>query len=209
MAFIAMATIYYFLPLIVPIAFFMRTCQGISDTWNTRTKGVHEDMVNSLAFVRYDCKLNSLAPGRFEWNFKYLILQIISVIDGLVISCELAIRRMSLDLTDEKSTLVQIMAWCRQATTITWANVDPDLCLHMASLGPSEIIILVIFKLMSSIHWVSHIKLLSGEFHGISLVISQHCFRYWLGTTKQQTINWANVDLALCSRLASLEAYLL
>ena len=27
------------------------------------------------------------------------------------------------------------MAWCRQ--TITWANVDPDLCRHMASLGHS------------------------------------------------------------------------
>ena len=39
---------------------------------------------------------------------------------------------MSLDLTDDKSTLVQVMA-------ITWANVDPDLCRHMASLGHSEL----------------------------------------------------------------------
>ena len=43
---------------------------------------------------------------------------------------------MSLDLTDDKSTLVQVMAW-QQA--ITWANVDPDLCRHMASLGPNEL----------------------------------------------------------------------
>ena len=61
--------------------------------------------------------VNSLAPGKFEWNFKYLILQIISVIDGWGISCELALRWMSLDLTDDKSTLVQVMAWCRQATS--------------------------------------------------------------------------------------------
>ena len=33
------------------------------------------------------------------------------------ISREIAVRRMSLDLTDDKSTLVQVMAWCRQATS--------------------------------------------------------------------------------------------
>ena len=63
------------------------------------------------------CTINSLAPGKFEWNFRYLIFQIISVIDGWVISCELALRWMSLDLTDDKSTLVQVMAWCHQATS--------------------------------------------------------------------------------------------
>ena len=61
--------------------------------------------------------INSLAPGKFEWHFRYLIFQIISVIDGWGISCELALRWMSLDLTDDKSTLVQVMAWCRQATS--------------------------------------------------------------------------------------------
>ena len=40
---------------------------------------------------------------------------------------------MPLDLTDDKSTLVQVMAWCRQAT-------DPDLCHHMVSLGLNEFI---------------------------------------------------------------------
>ena len=60
---------------------------------------------------------NSLAPGKFEWNFRYLIFQIISVTDGWVISSELALGWMSLNLTDDKSTLVQVMAWCRQATS--------------------------------------------------------------------------------------------
>ena len=62
-------------------------------------------------------RVNSLAPEKFEWNFRYLILQIISVIDGWGISCELALRWMSLDITDDKSTLVQVMAWCCQATS--------------------------------------------------------------------------------------------
>ena len=37
--------------------------------------------------------------------------------DGCGISCEIALRLMSLDLTDDKSTLLQVMAWCRQATS--------------------------------------------------------------------------------------------
>ena len=37
--------------------------------------------------------------------------------DGWGISCKIALRRMLLDFTDDKSTLVQVMAWCRQATS--------------------------------------------------------------------------------------------
>ena len=37
--------------------------------------------------------------------------------DGWGISYEIALRWMPLDLTDDKSTLVQVMAWCRQATS--------------------------------------------------------------------------------------------
>ena len=36
---------------------------------------------------------------------------------GWGISYEIALRWMPLDLTDDKSTLVQVMAWCRQATS--------------------------------------------------------------------------------------------
>ena len=36
---------------------------------------------------------------------------------GWGISYEIALRWMPLDLTDEKSTLVQVMAWCHQATS--------------------------------------------------------------------------------------------
>ena len=71
---------------------------------------------------------------------RYLIFQIISVIDGWVISCELALRWISLDLTDDKSTLVQVMAWCRQATSHYLSQCWPiSLCRHMPSLGPNEL----------------------------------------------------------------------
>ena len=49
------------------------------------------------------------------------------MINGWFISCESAHKWMSPDFTDVKSTLVQVI--------ITWANVDPDLCRHMVSLG--------------------------------------------------------------------------
>ena len=76
---------------------------------------MHDQLQNVLE--NNDNLFNSLAPGKFEWNFRYLILQIISVSDGWGFSCELALRWMSLDLTDDKSTLVQVMAWCHQATS--------------------------------------------------------------------------------------------
>ena len=45
------------------------------------------------------------------------MLKQILVIDGGVISCEITLRWMSQGLTDDKSTLVQVLAWCRQATS--------------------------------------------------------------------------------------------
>ena len=61
--------------------------------------------------------VNSLAPGRFEWNFRYVIFKWILVIDGWGICCEIALIWMSLDLTDDQSILVQVMACCHQATS--------------------------------------------------------------------------------------------
>ena len=59
--------------------------------------------------------LNSLAPGRFEWNFRHVLFKLMFVIDGWGILCEIALIWMSLDFTDDQSTLVQVMAWSRQA----------------------------------------------------------------------------------------------
>ena len=42
-------------------------------------------------------------------------------------------------LTDDKSTLVQVMAWCRQATSHYLISVDQDPQRHMVSLGPNEL----------------------------------------------------------------------
>ena len=47
----------------------------------------------------------------------YVIFKQILVIDGWGISCEIVLIWMSLDFTDDQSTLVQVMAWCRQAAS--------------------------------------------------------------------------------------------
>ena len=60
---------------------------------------------------------NSLTPRKCEWNFRHGIFKQILVIDAWGISCEIALKWMSLDFTDDQSTLVQVMAWCHLAAS--------------------------------------------------------------------------------------------
>ena len=84
-----------------------------------------------------DTGSNKIAPlpltHWFEWNFISVILKIILVIDSWSISLEIVLGWISLDLTDDKSTLVQVMACVGRQEGITWANVDPILCRYMVS----------------------------------------------------------------------------
>ena len=52
--------------------------------------------------------INSLAPGKFEWNFTHVIFNRFQWV--MVEAC-------LVESTDDQSTLVQVMAWCRQATS--------------------------------------------------------------------------------------------
>ena len=98
--------------------FFQRIVQANSFHYGRFTRcGITGSVAWGISKCKISQMFNSLAPGKFEWHLRYLIFQIISVIDGWGISCELALRWMSLNLTDDKSTLVQVMAWCRQATS--------------------------------------------------------------------------------------------
>ena len=66
--------------------------------------------------VQYNM-INSLAPGGFENIFQNVFFKLISWIDTLSNSCETALRSMPQNPSDDKSTLVQVMAWCRQAAS--------------------------------------------------------------------------------------------
>ena len=74
-------------------------------------------LANWLIVIVAYSHINSLAPGRFQFNFRLAIFKLILVNGCWGISYEIALRWMPLDLTDDKSTLVQVMAWCRQATS--------------------------------------------------------------------------------------------
>ena len=55
---------------------------------------------------------NWLAPMRFGCTIWLVISKLISTVDILTISCEIALRWMPQDLTDDKSTLVQVTDCC-------------------------------------------------------------------------------------------------
>ena len=70
----------------------------------------------------YNCEstgthsFNSLAPGRSECDSGNVIFNLVLLI-GIRSSHDNALRWMTRDLTNDKSRLVQVMAWCRQATS--------------------------------------------------------------------------------------------
>ena len=53
------------------------------------------------------------------------------MIDGWGISYEIALIWMPMDFTDDQSTLVQVMAWCRKATSHYLSQCWPRLCHQM------------------------------------------------------------------------------
>ena len=71
-----------------------------------------------------------------KFDFKSIIFKLIiqNSISGTC--CEIALRQIPQYLTNEKSTVVQVMAWyCHdRQQAISWANADPDLCNYMMSL---------------------------------------------------------------------------
>ena len=71
-------------------------------TWTTFAKLIH---------------FNSLAPGRSGFNLKSAIFNLVLLISISTSSYDNKLRWMSWDLSEGKSTLVQVMAWCRQATS--------------------------------------------------------------------------------------------
>ena len=65
----------------------------------------------------HELLFNSLAPGRSEWDFKNVIFILALLIGIFKSSSDNILRWMPQDLTDDKSALVQVIAWCHQATS--------------------------------------------------------------------------------------------
>ena len=65
----------------------------------------------------WPCMINSLAPVRSECDSRNVIFNLVLQICIFRSSHDNALWWMPQNLTDDKSTLVQVMAWCRQATS--------------------------------------------------------------------------------------------
>ena len=83
--------------------------------------------------------LNSLAPGRPRCHVRTAIFNLVLLIGIFTSSKDNALRWMPRDFIDDKSTLVQVMAWCRRQQSITRANFDLVPCRYMASPGNNEL----------------------------------------------------------------------
>ena len=67
----------------------------------------------------YNCGffVNLLVPGRSECDSKNVIFNLVLLIVIFRSSHDNVLQWMTQDLTDDKSSLVQVMAWCHQATS--------------------------------------------------------------------------------------------
>ena len=62
-------------------------------------------------------QINSLTPGRSQCDFENVIFNLALLIGIFKSSYDNVLRWMPQNLTDDRSTLVQVMAWCHQATS--------------------------------------------------------------------------------------------
>ena len=71
----------------------------------------------TIPLLYFITKINSLAPGRCGKNFKNIIFKTVIWTSSWSTQYEIVRKWMSEILTNEKSTLLQVMAWCHQATS--------------------------------------------------------------------------------------------
>ena len=134
------------------------------------------------------------------------------MIEGWTISGYIVLNWMSLDLTEDKSTLVQVMAWCHQATSHYLSQCWPRSVLPYGVIRPQWVNSLwpgrcgCNLKLLISNSYQGHFpgKLPSSEHYKTTMMISHHWFNWWLCAVRQQAITPTNIDQVLWCQMAFL-----
>ena len=85
----------------------------------------------------WEVVINSLAPGKLEWHFRWTIIKAILVIGGCGISCKIARRLIRPDGVSQHWFRWRLGAVRQPA--FTWAIVDKDKCRHTVLLGHNEL----------------------------------------------------------------------
>ena len=120
--------------------------------------------------------LNSFATEGFEWNLRQVIFK-----KGLVI-CVFALRWFSLDFVDEKSTFIQVMALCHQATSHYLSQCWPRFTMPYGIIRPQWVKQLDTFSLRRSL-----------DFFKFTLKIAW-CFRTRASATTIMSNTWAKAS---------------
>ena len=123
-------------------------------------------------------RFKSLAPGRRGSNHGPMLFKLIIQRSNLGTHSEIGPRWMSYNLTNEMSTLVQVMTWYRRITRYYLSQCWPIL----ASLGHNQLInssLPVIGRANLSVYSLSHntcytVQIITGKFpfHSISCVVN-------------------------------------
>ena len=134
--------------------------------WTTYREDWRENGgINSLA-------LADIVPCEIWMEFYiYVIFKLILVTDGSGIPCEIAPIWISLDFTDNHSTLVRVMAWCHRATSHYLSQCWPT------SLSPYRVTVAQLVKKCEPYSWVDILntfyELPPGECYRNSLIGSR------------------------------------
>ena len=92
-----------------------KLCHMFNDKGYFQTVNDVIEMIGNTAVRQF----NSLVAGGLDYSLKLINFKLITMINILSIFCEIAIMCMSQHLTNHESTLVQVMAWCRQEPMLT------------------------------------------------------------------------------------------
>ena len=116
--------------------------------------------------------VNSLVPGRFKFNFRLVIFKLNLVNGGWGISYEVALIWMPLNPTDDKSTSVQVMAWCRKATSHYLSQCWPRSMSPNGVTRPQSVFgfivlnnYIILHNLVIAFGFISHFKKLTVQYN--------------------------------------------
>ena len=139
--------------------------------WNASWTPIRQLLLTARCDVHEKCQegIQHIGPGEIGMKFQiYVIFKVILMIDVSGIYYQITLRWMSVNLSNDKSTLAQVMAWCRQATShylshlLTQADVT----------GHNELIICYIFTATQWTH---------GPGHKLTIYHNRSCLEYLCG----------------------------
>ena len=131
--------------------------------------------------------------GDSKLNFRWGIFKLILVVNGWGISCETTLIWVLLDHSYDKSTLVQVMVWCRQATSHYLSQCWPRSVLPCGITrtqwvkGRSIVVLMTCFWNNMFIKILFFNKLLDK-----SVLLKEHCQSY------EKPCFWNNILREIC-----------